>query len=83
MTAKEIAVATAEQRETWIRLPRTGPEANTGLCRSHLADLVRKAEVRSFSLRRPGTRRGVRLIHLGSVLAYLHEQEAEAKRMAS
>lgn len=60
---------TANQR--WIRLPKTGPCEWCGLSRSHLAELIKAQKIRSVSLRRPGNIRGIRLIWLPSIFAYI------------
>lgn len=56
----------------WIRLPAPGKaEPLTGLRRNVLYDLINARAVRSVSLKKPGTIRGVRLIETRSLLAYL------------
>ena len=59
---------------TWIRLPKSGQQCPyTGLSRSVLNGLIlgNHAPVRSLSLRKQFALKGTRLIHLGSLLAYL------------
>ena len=58
----------------WLRLPP--PRARcplTGMARSSLVDLVERSggAVRSLKLVKPGSRRGVVLVHRPSLLAYL------------
>lgn len=67
-------------RPEFIRLPLHGPCPWTGLTRAKLNQLVLpcaannfRAPVRSVSLAPPGKAKGVRLIHLASLLAHLHE----------
>jgi len=74
----------------WIRLPGKGRCPFTGLSRSLLYTLAtpcrengHKPPVRSISLRRKGCARGVRLIHLQSLLDYLKSQEDETPSKAS
>ena len=58
----------------WIRLPKSGQQCPfTGLSRSVLNGLILgdNAPVRSLSLRKQYALKGTRLIHLGSLLAYL------------
>jgi hypothetical protein len=43
----------------------------SGLCRSHIYDLIRTGEVRSVCVRRPGRARGVRLIFIDSLRQYI------------
>jgi hypothetical protein len=65
--------------DVWIRLPHPkGRCSFTGLSRSGLNELVQnsKGKIRSVSLRKPGATKGVRLIHLPTLQAYLHEQAA-------
>ncbi len=67
----------------WCRLPKTGTlDAWTGLTRSKLNELVlacpandHKPPVRSICLRQRGKVKGVRLIHLRSLLDYLNAQD--------
>lgn len=59
---------------TWIRLPKSGQLCPyTQLSRSVMNGLIlgANAPVRSLSLRRQYALKGTRLIHLGSLLAYL------------
>ena len=84
-TSAPIAAGeSAKIRPEWIRLPRVG-EADpiTGLRRSTLNELIlpnasnsHKPPVRSIVLRKPGRARGIRLIDLGSLLAYLNAQDS-------
>ena len=74
-------VATNSQaplRPEWIRLPKEGSTCPfSGLSRSYLADLVRRREVPSKALRRPGTVRGVRLICYEGLMAYIRNSQGE------
>ena len=64
--------STADVIPEWIRLPQPGKaDPLTGLRRNVLYDLINARAVRSVSLRKPGTIRGVRLIETRSLLAYL------------
>lgn len=77
-----VAGQTANSRPEFIRLPRVGTaDPLTGLRRSLLNSLIlptaqngNKPPVRSIVLRKPGCKRGVRLIHLASLLDYLNQQ---------
>jgi len=86
-----IAAATDVQspisKPEWIRLPNKGRCPYTGLGRSTLYTLATPCEtnghkppVRSVSLRRRGTARGVRLIDLQSLLDYLESQANETNQ---
>ena len=66
-------------RPEFIRLPLHGPCPWTGLTRAKLNELILpcgtnnfRPPVRSVSLAPPGKTKGVRLIYLESLLAYLH-----------
>jgi hypothetical protein len=83
VTSAPIAAGeSATIRPEWIRLPRVGSaDPVTGLRRSLLNSLVlptpangRKPSVRSVVLRKSGCVRGVRLIHLASLLDYIERQ---------
>jgi hypothetical protein len=54
------------------RFPRPGErEPFSGLCRSQLFALVKEGRVKSYSLKTPGTSRGVRLIDCASLRAVI------------
>ena len=68
-------------RPEYIRLPLHGPCPWTGLSRAKLNELILPCPVNSFrppvrsvSLAPPGKTKGVRLIHLASLLDYLHRR---------
>lgn len=66
-------------RPEWIRLPKEGSTCPfSGLSRSYLADLVRRREVPSKALRRPGTVRGVRLICYEGLMAFIRNSKGES-----
>jgi hypothetical protein len=59
---------------TWIRLPKSGNLCPyTGISRSKMNELVlgSNAPVKSVSLKKRYAVRGTRLVHLGSLLAYI------------
>lgn len=61
----------------FVRLPKAGSRCHwTGLSRSALCELIlpARAPVKSVVLKRRGAKRGIRLIHLPSLIAYLHTQ---------
>ena len=54
----------------FTRFPRPGHrEPYSGLCRSQLFALIKSGRVKSYSLKMPGTTRGVRLIDCASLRA--------------
>jgi hypothetical protein len=66
-------------RPEFIRLPKSGLCPWTGLSRAKLNQLIlptasngHKPPVKSVCLRKPGAIKGARLVHLSSLLAYLH-----------
>ena len=65
------------QRPEYIRLPKSGTRcAYTGLSRSALNSLIlgTNAPVRSRSVKQRYAVRGIRLIHLGSLLDFIEAQ---------
>lgn len=72
----------------WIRLPRAGQrEVYSSLSRAKLNQLILPTAgcpyppVRSISLRQPHQSRGVRLIHLPSLLGYLSSLEKHSDNL--
>ncbi len=71
-------------RPEFIRLPRPGSLcAWTGLSRSKMWALLETAPVKTVCLRRPGAAKGARLVHLASLLTYLHGQAEILSQSAS
>jgi hypothetical protein len=66
----------------WVRAPKFGTEHYSGLTRGKLYDLAGRGKIRSESLREPGRKQGVRLFHLGSILAYVEGLSAEAREIS-
>jgi hypothetical protein len=69
------APTTTTSLPEFVRLPKPGSRCHwTGLSRSALCELIlpSRAPVRSVVLKRRGAKRGIRLIHLPSLIAYLH-----------
>lgn len=57
--------------ERWIRIPAKGVEPHTGLHRSFIYGLLAAGSIRTASIRKPGALKGVRLVWLPSLLAYI------------
>lgn len=78
-TAKKTE-APVEASDTLQVLPEFGriPDVERlfGLKRGVLYQLIGANKVKSVCLRKPGAKTGVRLVHLASVRAFLHEQLA-------
>jgi hypothetical protein len=71
-------------RPEFIRLPKPGALcAWTGLSRSKMWALLETAPIKTVCLRRPGAAKGARLIHLDSLLAYLHGEAEILSQSAS
>ncbi len=69
-------------RPEFIRMPVSkGHCPYTGLSRSFLYGLATEGKIRTISLRRRGTMRGVRLIDLDSLLTYVRCAETDRKLM--
>jgi len=83
MNPKSIKTIAAQAAlPAYVRLPSGGQEHYSGLCRSFLSGVILPTEenghnppVRSICLRKPGRARGVRLIHLQSLLDWIRAQE--------
>jgi hypothetical protein len=71
----------AQAMPEFVRLPRTGTkEFYTDLNRSAINSVIlptaqngNKPPVKSVCLRNPGSARGIRLVHLASLLNYVHQ----------
>jgi len=77
--------STHREKPEWIRLPKPGQlEPHTGLARTKLNQLILPTKdrpnppVHSISVREPHQKRGVRLIHLQSLLDYLESIDRAA-----
>lgn len=83
MTKVESSGAVKElgdRHPVYIRAPRHGnPERFTGLSRAYLFRLAKLGHVRSVSVTEPGKKRGVRLFHLPSLLAFIASCETAAR----
>lgn len=59
----------------FIRLPKSGTLCSfTGLSRTKMWEIVQTGKVKTVSLRPPGAAKGARLVHLASLLTYLHRR---------
>ena len=58
-------------RPIWIRPPSKGRCPHTSLGRSKFYQLISDGRVRSITLREPGSKKGVRLVELQSLLDYI------------
>lgn len=62
----------------WLRIPEA--TRLTSLSRSTLYELIAERKIRSSSLRRRGKRRGVRLVHRESLLAFIEANATDARK---
>ena len=79
-SVNSVSPHAAQTTPEFIRLPKSGQRClYTGMSRASLNELVLGvgAPVHSVVLRREGASRGIRLIHLESLLHYLHQQMEE------
>lgn len=77
-TAPVNAVNTAAPTAVpeFSRLPTRGPEQWTGLCRSTILALEKSGAFKLTRVRKPGNQRGIVLIPVERVCAYLRSQAA-------
>jgi hypothetical protein len=56
----------------FTRVPRPGfRDPFSGFCRSQMFEAVKSGRVKSYSIKKPGTSRGVRVIDCDSLRAYI------------
>ncbi len=61
-------------RPEWIRVPKTGTVCpHSGLSRSFIHQLIKEGDVASWSMRKRGTKHGVRLVSYDSLMAYIRK----------
>ena len=71
---EQIAEAklTGDVGAEWMRLPAPGlRDRMTGLSRTTLNEVIERGEVQAVTIRAPGAGRGIRLINIASVRAWL------------
>ena len=62
----------------WMRLPAPGSrDPMTGLSRTSLNEAVDRRDIKSITVRQPGATRGIKLLHVGSVRAWLSRLDTE------
>jgi hypothetical protein len=62
-------------RPEFIRLPKPSTLCPwTGLSRTRMWQLLEGSNIKTVCLRKPGAAKGARLVHLHSLLEYLHSQ---------
>jgi hypothetical protein len=62
-------------RGEFCRMPKPGTLCPwTGLSRTKMWNVLQTGKVKTVCLRRPGAAKGARLVHLASLLEYLHSQ---------
>ena len=77
MTTSDIQTQIIQAaRPEFVRMPKPGCVCPwCGLGRSHLYALAKEGKIKTLSLRKRGAARGVRLVKLDSVFAYLAKME--------
>jgi hypothetical protein len=65
--------------EEWARMPKPMERLN-GLSRTTLLELHRLGHIRMSVIKRPGAQKGIRLVHMPSLLNYL-EDLSKAEKM--
>ena len=65
----------------WVRPPRP-TERIEGHSRAELYDLAAQGKIRSKAIRKPGTKRDIRLFHVPSIRAYIESIPDEDKEAA-
>jgi hypothetical protein len=78
---KSKVASPAQLDDDWIRLPVKQKDRLQGLSRTTLFELVEAGHIKSAVLRKPGSKRSIRLISKSSLLAYLEScvQQPPAK----
>jgi hypothetical protein len=65
--------------EEWARMPK--PKSRLcGLSRTTLLELHRLGHIKMAVIKKPGAQKGIRLVHLPTLYAYL-EESAKAEKM--
>lgn len=67
------APITPADAAAWVRLPIRGHEPHTGLTRGAIYALIRQGRIRTASVPVHGTKRGIRLVWLPSLLAVVEQ----------
>jgi hypothetical protein len=64
----------SSSRPEWIRVPKVGTVCpHSGLSRSFVHSLIKEGDVVSWSMRKRGTKHGVRLVSYDSLMAYIRK----------
>jgi len=62
--------------EPWARMPKP-KERLWGLSRTTLLELSEEGQIRTVAIRKPGRMKGIRLVYMPSLLAYLDSLSTE------
>ena len=75
-SAAEILADRTGHLPVWVRAPKAGGHEHfSGQTRATLYAWATEGLIRTASIRQPGKVRGVRLFHLGSILAFIEASE--------
>jgi hypothetical protein len=67
-----VAASASQISPAFTRFPRPGfRDPFSGFCRSQMFEAVKSGRVKSYSIKKPGTSRGVRVIDCDSLRAYI------------
>lgn len=79
-TLTETPSQDVDPADRWIRLPAGRQrEFHSGLSRAHIYALIKAGAVKSASLKPRGALRGVRVVHLRSLLDYVEQHVEEVQ----
>ena len=78
----KIEVPAHMQNEQWARMPKPKGRLN-GLSRTTLLELSNAGLIRTVAIRKPGAVKGIRLVYLPSLYAYLDSLSAEPTQAQS
>ena len=74
--------ATVTRYDRWVRVPTEGREPTSGLHRSFIYELISARKIKTASIKKPGALKGVRLIWLPSLMAFIerHVEDGSATK---
>jgi hypothetical protein len=61
----------AHLAEEWVRLPSRPVDRYEGLSRTTILELAERGEIKIAAVRKPGSQKAIRLVHVPSLKAYL------------
>jgi hypothetical protein len=70
---RDIAESPLMGGESWVRLPKPRGGRLCGLSRTTLLELIDAELIKSAVIRKKGAKRGIRLVHMPSLLKHLDQ----------